>query len=103
MSDRIINKYLIKKSAGFGYEHKLVANVSIDEKGKLLYNMVVEDEGVENLLLKAQKEGGLYMLIPFSDNENIRGIKEQFVRINDTEHFIDALEFNLKDGLVDKT
>jgi len=98
------SKYFIKKSPGLGYDHRVVAKFWIDDQRKLLYIMTVPDENVEQVLSKAQREGGLHMHIPFSSHKGkmaITGLKEHFVPVTDAEHFADAIEFNLKSGLVD--
>jgi hypothetical protein len=97
-------KYFIKKSPELGYNHMIVAKFWIDDRGKLLYIITVPDKDVEQVLSKAQREGGLYMPIPFSSHKEevaITGLKKHFVPVTDVEHFADAIEFNLKSGLVE--
>ena len=97
-------KYTIKKFPEIGQKPQIVAEAWVDDQEMLLYKMIIQDQDVEQVLLKAQHEGGLQMLIPFSSHENklaIRGLKEHFVPLTDKIHFVDAIQFNLKSGLVD--
>lgn len=98
-------KYVIKKSPGLGHVFKDVAKVQIDDRGKIIYEMLSADNDVEQVLLEAQKEGGLFCLIPFTEKDGnlvIKGQKRAFIPATDTKYFIDALQANLKNGLVDR-
>ncbi len=98
-----MKKYSIKKSSGIGYEYNEITKVWINDEGKLRYKMIVPDHDVESVLLKAQKEGGLYITIPYSGNEgdlHILAQKKHFVSSFD-EQIFNAVEANLKSGLVE--
>jgi hypothetical protein len=100
-----ISKYIIKKSPGLGHEFKEVAKVRIDDLGKIVYEMLIVDNDVEQVILEAQKEGGLFCLIPFTEKDGnlvVKGQKRAFIPATDTKYFIDALQANLKNGLVDR-
>ena len=97
-------RYTIKKFSRIGQKPIIVAEAWVDDRGMLLYKILIQDQDVEQVLLKAQQEGGLQMLIPFSSHENelaIHGLKKHFVPLTDKIHFVDAIQFNLKSGLVD--
>lgn len=103
----IKTNYIIRKSPGLGYKHTPVARVEIDEQGNLHYTMLTEDKDVEQVLLRAQKEGGLTDRVPFSLGNNkegpqASGLREEFIKITDDKYFANAIETNLKNGMVDK-
>lgn len=98
-------KYIIKKSLGLGQAFKEIAKVRIDDTGKITYEMLIVDNDVEQILLEAQKKGGLSCLIPFTENDGnlvIKGQKREFISSTDKKYFIDAIQANLKNGFVDR-
>ncbi len=98
-----MKKYLIKKSSGIGCKYNEIAKVWINDNGQLCCKMIISDKDAESVILKAQKEGGLYITIPYSKNEgnlHVKAQKKHFVSAND-EQIFDAIEANLKSGLVE--
>ncbi len=96
-------KYSIKKSHGIGHRYNEIAKVWINDDGQLCYEMIISDKDVEGVILKAQKDGGLFITIPYSKNEgnlHIEAQKKHFIPIND-EQIFNAIEANLKNGLVE--
>ncbi|MDD3006045.1 MAG: hypothetical protein PHX30_00465 [Candidatus Pacebacteria bacterium] len=99
-----MQSYIIRKSPGLHQEHREVARLTVDDEGKVLYDLIILDNDVERVLSQAQIAGGLYCLVPFREEKNgavILGQKEIFVKTTDAD-FMEAIEFNLKSGLVDR-
>lgn len=96
-------KYTIKKSQGIGQKYDEIAKVWLGDDGQLHYEMIIPDQDIEEVILKAQKDGGLFIRVPYSDNVGklqVKAQKRQFIRIND-EQIFNAIEINLKSGLVE--
>ena len=99
-----MQSYIIRKSPGLYQEHREVARIEVDDEGKILYDIMIVDNDVERVLSEAQNTGGLYCRVPFSEEKDgvvITGQKEIFVKTTDA-NFMDAIESNLKGGLVDR-
>lgn len=95
---------VIKRTLGFNQKPQEIARVQINEKG-LTYKMLVIDRDIEQILLEIQGKGGIFCRIPFTKtngNTVIRGQKREFVLISDTDHIIDAIQENLKTGIIEK-
>ena len=99
-----MQSYIIRKSPGVHPEYREVARVNVDDEGKILYEMLVTDNEVERMLLEAQIAGGLYCYASFGEEKGgavIIGRKEILVKTTDAD-FLEAIESNLKGGLVDR-
>ena len=99
-----MQSYIIRKSPALHQEYREVARVNVDDEGKILYEMLVTDIEVERMLLEAQIAGGLYSRVSFVEEKDgaiITGQRETFVKTTDAD-FLEAIESNLKGGLVDR-
>lgn len=100
-----MTKYTIKKFSNIGKKPQIVAKFNISEAGELSYEMLISDSDVENVLIKAREQKGLECLVPFRCNVgglNMVGQKKGFVKTTELTHIMDAIEYNLKNGLVEK-
>ncbi|MDD3190775.1 MAG: hypothetical protein PHI66_03745 [Candidatus Pacebacteria bacterium] len=99
-----MQSYIIRKSLGLHKEYQEVARATVDDEGKVSYELIIVDNDVERVLAEAQNAGGLYCRVPFrkeKDRAVIIGQKEIFVKTTDAD-FMEAIELNLKGGLVDR-
>lgn len=100
-----MQSYIIRKFPAIGQKPKDIAKVHICDEGKLSYEMQVKDNDVEQVLLQAQEKGGLFCLVPFRKRNNgkiLCGQRREFVKSTNHDHIADAIQYNLKSGIVDK-
>jgi len=60
-----MQSYIIRKSPGLHQEHRDIARVTVDDEGKVSYELIIVDNDVERVLAEAQNAGGLYCRVPF--------------------------------------
>jgi hypothetical protein len=99
-----MQSYIIRKAPKLHQEYQEVARITVDDEGKLSYEMLVIDNEVERMLAEAQIASGLYcraMFVEEKDGVAVTGQRETFVKTTDSD-FLEAIEANLKTGLVDR-
>ena len=99
-----MQSYIIRKSPRPHQERQEVARINVDDEGKLSYEMLVIDNDIKRMLAEAQIASGLYcraMFVEEKDGAAVTGQRETFVKTTDAD-FLEAIEANLKAGLVDR-